>query len=92
MKRHGKIEDILIYNPADKENNSVRRISNNEVVLTTYNAVQKSFLEPDPETMAELREAARCEDLSMAEVLERWINNKKKAGYLHKIHWYRVSL
>ena len=92
LRKHAKVGKILIYNPTDEDNNTVRRISDNDVVLTTYNAIQKSFPHPDQEAMADLKEKARSEEISMAEVLQDWLAAKKKSSaYLHKIHWYRVS-
>jgi hypothetical protein len=43
--------------------------------------------------MQELSEKAAEEKKSLAEVIQDWVTkNKKLAGCLHKIHWYRVSL
>jgi hypothetical protein len=65
----------------------------NQVVLTTYAQIRKSFPFPDTETMRELREKAREEKNSLAEVIQDWVaENNNLAGCLHKIHWYRVSL
>jgi len=65
----------------------------NEVVLTTYAQIRKSFPFPDTETMQEWNEKAAEEKKSLAEVIQDWVTeNKKLAGCLHKIHWYRVSL
>lgn len=65
----------------------------NQVVLTTYAQIRKSFPFPDTETMQELGEKAAEEKKSLAEVIQDWVtNNKKLAGFLHHIHWYRVSL
>jgi hypothetical protein len=65
----------------------------NQVVLTTYAQVRKSFPFPDTETMQELREKAAEEKKSLAEVIQDWVATKKNlAGFLHHILWYRVSL
>ncbi|KAE9380352.1 hypothetical protein N431DRAFT_361945 [Stipitochalara longipes BDJ] len=93
LRTHAKVGKILTFNPADEDNNSFRWISDNDVVLATYNAVQMSFPELDQQIMTELKQKARAEERSMAEVLEEWVARKKKtSGYLHKIHWYRIIL
>jgi SNF2 family DNA or RNA helicase len=93
LETHSQIKSVLIYNNADKDNNNPRRINMNQVVLTTYAQIRKSFPFPDAETLQELREKAAEEKKSLAEVIQDWVTeNKKQAGCLHKIHWYRVSL
>jgi uncharacterized membrane protein (UPF0182 family) len=65
----------------------------NQVVLTTYAQIRKSFPFPDTETMRELSEKAAEEKKSLAEVIQDWVaENKNLAGFFHKIYWYRVSL
>ena len=65
----------------------------NQIVLTTYAQIRKSFPFPDTETMRELSEKAADDKKSLAEVIQDWVTeNEKLAGCLHKIHWYRVSL
>jgi hypothetical protein len=76
----------------DKDNNSARRVMVNDVVLTTYNTIQKTCPELDRDTLQNLREKAATEDRSLAEVIQDWVaENKKASGILQKIHWYRVS-
>ena len=93
LETHSKIKSVLIYNNTDTDNNNPRRINMNQVVLTTYTQVRKSFPFPDTETMQELNEKAAEEKKSLAEVIQDWVAKKKNdAGFLHHIHWYRVSL
>jgi hypothetical protein len=93
LRTHGKFKKVLIYNNSDTDNNTPRRIVYNEVVLTTYNVIRRSFPNLDNETMERLRNQAGEEERSLAEVIEDWVTEKKKhAGCLHKIHWYRVSI
>jgi hypothetical protein len=90
---HGKFKDVLIYNNSDTDNNTPRRIYHNDVVLTTYAMIRKSFPVPDDETMQRLNKKAAEEEKSLAEVVQDWVvKNKKDAGCLHQIHWYRVSM
>jgi SNF2 family DNA or RNA helicase len=93
LETHGKFKQVLIYNNTDRDNNQPRRINMNQVVLTTYAQIRKSFPFPDSETMRELGEKAAEEEKSLAEVIQDWVTeNKKLAGCLHRIHWYRVSV
>ena len=93
LETHSRIKSVLIYNNADEDNNNPRRINTNQVVLTTYAQIRKSFPFPDTETEQELNRKAVEKKKSLVAVIQDWVTeNKKLAGCLHKIHWYRVSL
>jgi SNF2 family DNA or RNA helicase len=93
FETHSRIKSVLIYNNTDEDNNNPRRINMNQVVLTTYTQIRKSFPVLGPETLRELSEKAAEGRKGLAEVVQDWVTeNKKKAGCLHAIHWYRVGV
>lgn len=91
---HSKFKRVLIYNPTDTDNNSVSRMTDQDVVLTTPEGVQRSFPKGKGKSItSDLDSQAAEDELSSPEVLEAWVeDNKDEAGLLHQVHWYRVRL
>jgi len=78
----------MVYE-SNRIDNSVPRLSQNEVVVTTYSELVKSLPQPDPQTVQSWRDSK----LDVVAATEKWTKEHiKEAGLLHQIDWYRVSI
>jgi len=91
----------MIYD-AKKENN-ITRVTDCDIVITTYAEVARSCPFPDEDILRELKKTARKKVCGTgggpkikaadddSQVQEDWIReHESEGGLLHKIEWYRV--
>ncbi len=92
LEQHASLDRIHEYNPSDR-NNSYLKLTDNDVVLATYTAVEREYFVPSKNIRKALEEKARQTGETIDNILAEWREDKMKPSYfLHRISWYRVSL
>lgn len=100
--KEGIFKRILVYEA--KKGDDKTRVTDCNIVITTFAEVSKSCPFPDEQTKRNLKMADRDRahelgggspipaEVDDSRALEDWIEeNIDDAGLLHKIEWYRVS-
>ncbi len=92
LELHANFPRIHEYESADK-NNTYLKLTDNDVVLATYTAVERESPTPSPKILKRLEAKADETNETIERVVDEWKRGKMKQSYfLHKIEWYRVSL
>ncbi|EKD12226.1 hypothetical protein MBM_09547 [Drepanopeziza brunnea f. sp. 'multigermtubi' MB_m1] len=92
MEAFSSFQRIMIYNPKDS-NNDTLRTTDNDVVIVSYDSVQRSWLHPTESELKRLRGQAKKEGMSFEDGLAEWLAEIDRAvDPIYKIDWFRIVL
>ncbi|KAI9055950.1 hypothetical protein LZ554_000885 [Drepanopeziza brunnea f. sp. 'monogermtubi'] len=92
MEAFSSFQRTMIYNPKDS-NNDTLRITDNDVVIVSYDSVQRSWLHPTESELKRLRGQAKKDGMSFEDGLAEWlVENDRAIEPIYKIDWFRIVL